>query len=195
MIAVAFHANNKPVGQVIACNREMVVAATPNGEIVEVLNPRIGVYKLPIGMSFASWVEQDFRYRVLTSAGFDHQHPATWWASLAMTSTPPHQLRALAQLVDYRGTSTFRTSLRDQVVKWLSTAALDRSFSHPLSKKQVDALLGDASVVARHKDCVDALLKGGDLMSLSVALQSKGPLRNALVGSTQAPEEGVLHGP
>ncbi|NBQ99618.1 MAG: hypothetical protein EBT79_09780 [Actinobacteria bacterium] len=183
---------HSPIGQVIASTATSVAVVTPHDGIVEVADPDIGVYTLPDGITYAEWEQNHFEYRVLCAAGLQVGHPADYWRALATSGMPPVRLWATARMVEYTGRSTFWMSLRDQILKWLSTPTDQRQFSLPLSKRQWEAALNDPSHLSKGKQLSDDIAAGKDLTTLTNAMQ--GPLGDALVGSAEANEERVLDG-
>lgn len=199
MLVVAFDPNRDPIGQVIACapcvaNMTVGKAAvmTSSGEAIEVLGHHIGVYAVPDDITYAEWEPHQFEYRVLCAAGLQVGHPADYWRALATSGMPPVRLWATVRMIEYTGRSNFWMSLRDQILKWLSTPPTQRQFSTPLSKRQWETALNDPSHLSKGKQLSDDIAAGKDLTTLTNAMM--GPLGDALVGAAGADEERVFDG-
>lgn len=197
---VAFDHHREPVGQVIACamptvapDLGSVAVMKTTGAVVEVVGGDLGVYEIPADITYSEFEPHQFEYRVLCAAGLNVAHPADVWRALASSGMPPVRLWFAVRMIEYTGRSNFWTSLRDQILKWATTPPSMRQFSTPLSKRQWETALNDPSHLSKGKQLSDDLSAGKDLRPLWEYIL--GSLGDALVGSAQPPEEGVLDGP
>lgn len=107
---------------------------------------------LPEWLDPEEWLANTTEWKWLWSLrGMDTEWSEVWQRGLRRLSNTGQRLAAVELLKTKNFRSTFRKSLRDQIVAWLETPSDERRHSSPLSPRQWDSLV-DARTARRYDD-------------------------------------------
>lgn len=95
--------------------------------------------ELPDWLAPEEWIANTVRWKYAWGAGVDSSWPESWQRSLAVMRGTEHRLVCVKLLKTKTFRSSFRQSLRNQLVEWMETTA-DRRES-PFSLRQWECLL------------------------------------------------------
>ena len=97
--------------------------------------------ELPAWLSPREWAGNCVEWKYTWGAGVDPSWPEAWQRGLATLEFDCRYWAAkLLKTKKFR--SEFRASLRNQIVAWLETPAVERKYGSPLSWRQWEALSG-----------------------------------------------------
>lgn len=99
--------------------------------------------ELPDGLSPEEWLENLTEWKFTWGMGCDRSWPITWQRGIRNLQTCAARLAVCKLLKTKKFRSSFRQSLRDQLVSHFETPIEDRKYPDPLSRKQWGCLITD----------------------------------------------------
>jgi hypothetical protein len=115
---------------------------------------------LPEWLSVDEWTNDNIAYGYMWNRGVDPSWPESWQKGL-LTLPGVTQIACVKLLNTKKFRSSFRLSLRNQLVDWLETAEEDRLYDKPFSVRQIEKLVTvhDAAAARRaDQTCYDRKL-------------------------------------